>query len=222
MTFKNLNNLNSLGSLGGGQDIGGASTLLTGLTNYWKLYTDNTDIVGSIVGTDTSITYSSGAIFNADTDKISLATSTLISGTSDFSISFRVLVSTNGALMSRRSTYPPDWQIYSSASTRAVMNIGAIDLFAGGISGSTFTGALDSVIITRTGSVWKMYLNGATWSTGSSAASIATGQTAMTFGITTDASVSSFRGTLRDVGVWSRVLTTAEIASISGGSNYPF
>lgn len=236
-TPTSLNNLNlgrDKGAAGTGgyiyYDVISASSpatgngLTTGLANYWNLDADSTDSVGSNDGTDTSITYSTGkvsngAVFNATSDGIAFSDTTTIGGTSDFTLSFWIKYTSDLFIITRRDSYPADWQCFYSG-TRVSFQIrngaGFDDIFTG--TAATLDSNWHHIVITRSGGTnWKLYKDGTLTDTGSSATSIPTGHT-LRMGNVPSAANNGAIMTLDEVGIWSRALNFAEVQALYNGN----
>jgi hypothetical protein len=232
MSFNNLNNLNNLGALGagGGGGGGGGSSLLTNLSHYWKLDGNLTDSIGGLNGTDTStngalLSYAAGVIgqslaFPANTGgRVTLA-DTVISGAGDFTLAFQLKYSVGPLVITRRDAGGNDWQIAVNAGT-LIFYTGANNVqTATSMSNSVFK----SVLLVRSGTTWSWYINGNTTADASATFSQTIGATAnrfLTFGDDLAGDIAGFQGNLCEVGVWSRALTTGEIAKFSSPITYP-
>lgn len=197
------------------------------VTNYWKLDGNSNDSVGGLNGTDTSISYVTGKInqgagFDSGTDKISFSSTTLISGTSDFTLSLWIKYTSGVFIISRRDASVFNWQLVYNAG-KLYFTIGATNLFDG--SNITLDSNWHHIVITRASTTnWVLYKDGSSVSTSNVNNSIATGKT-LTFGDDSASENSSMIGTLDEVGVWSRAISADEVTQLynsGNGSQYPF
>jgi Concanavalin A-like lectin/glucanases superfamily len=195
-------------------------SLLTNLVAYYKLDTNSNDSVGSVNGTDTSVTYgtgiqSGGAV--ASTSLISLGAGVALGttwsiqawfkpntagGSGDYGYILGKLGGSTAAILTRNTG---KLQVFNSATTTA----------------SYAMSAWNHVVVTYTGSSVKVYLNGTLDSTHSF--TIPT--------VTVDAFLKAdvygfsdrFDGTVDEIGLWTRVLTAGEVTDLYNfGSGIPY
>lgn len=203
--------------------------LTDNLISYWKMEGNSNDSVDSNNGTDTSITYGTsygkiaqGALFNGTTSKISLPTSTNISG--DFTVSMWIKppnAGYSGQLFTDWNTSTKNIYIQVDANNLLAFYRG--DGTTGQDSALTTATPLTGgtwyfVVFTQSGTTKNIYINAGTPSTqtttntGGVTGNIDTlGQT-----ITGDPALN---GSMDEVGLWSRALTSTEITTLYNSGN---
>ena len=211
--------------------------LTDNLVSYWKLDGNSNDSVGSNNGTDTNITYSAangkiiqGAGFNGTSSVINYPSvpqtgageftmSAWIKG-SDFSVRREIIgfgknVNGQGVSMSIGSDSTFD-KLYCDF-------YGAFGSVLGTTSLSTSTWYF--VVTTYNGTNLKIYLNGTLDGTGGNFTANIVSNSTNSIGKQFWANTSYFTGSIDEVGVWSRALSSTEITTLynaGAGLQYPF
>lgn len=222
-----------------------SSALLTGIYAYWKFDSSNSnDSVGSNNGTDTSITYSSGngkinngAGFNGSTSKIVLpdvAFGIASASTFAFWIKTTSTVATNPQMFTRDHTgVLRAWQVGMGAGTTN-KGIRFIRFDSGGSLVTNITsaaaindGSWHHVVCTFDNTVGSIvYIDGL-----SSASDAVTTNTnnntgeGVYIGNYGGGGGSEFPGSLDEIGVWTRALSSSEVTQLynsGSGLQYPF
>ncbi len=194
----------------------------TGLVSYYKLDGNSNDAHGSNNGTDTSISYSAGKIgnganFNGSTSEI--VTPLLTSARDNVTLSCWVKLnslSQNSIIFGNGN--PGSNGFFLSISNGSGSTGSNLVGFCGGIAflntGYSFpsTGVWYHIMMIRDSGTWRIYLNnsqkGSTWST---TPNIPSGN-----GMIGD---SGFNGSIDEVGIWNRALTSDEITQLYNNGN---
>lgn len=205
--------------------------LTTNLQAYYKLDGNSTDSAGSNNGTDTNITYNTsngkinqGAGFDGSTSLISIGNAAgLNSASFTYTAWIKPTSFTNtNYIVSTAVAGAPSWRIDSSVATQNLSKAGIINI---GSSNTALTANVFSfVAVTYDGTTATFYLNGVADGTPSSAQTFLT-EVRQIGVFTTPSSVTDFSGAIDEVGIWSRVLTGAEITQLynhGAGLQYPF
>lgn len=207
--------------------------LTTNLTNYWKLDESSgnaSDAVDALTLTNTnSVSFSSGKINNGasfvsnSTGKLVSSSTSLISGTSDFTLSVWLKLSSGGGFIcSRRDGGTYDWQLVYNSGILYWSNNGT-NMFDG--SSISLDTNWHHIVITRSSTnSWIMYKDGAQVSTGSLSTNLGT-TNHFTIGDTYQNNSFAFNGMIDEVGVWSRALSSGEVSQLYNSGNglqYPF
>lgn len=203
------------------------------LVAYWKLDESSgnaTDSVGSYSATNNNVTYSSGIINNgavfSGASNSYLSTSYNANLTT-FSFSFWIYTTTTSStldILGRRKDSTVWFQPlrYSSAQNN---DIGFYD----GAKADRWTGASATAnqwnhcVFTVTGGNITLYLNGT--SQGSKTITISNPTATLLFGMPLPGSTTSWNGKIDEIGLWDRVLTSAEATQLynaGAGLQYPF
>lgn len=200
------------------------------LVSYWKFEGNSNDELGGNNGTDTSITYSSTsgivgqyALFDAGGDKIDCASAGIPTGTS--SRTFSVWVKLTGVVLvfvyGNGGSAGQMMSLYFNTTTMSMFGIAA-DV---NIATSSSTGTWYHLVMTYNGTTIEMFKNGSSIGTGTPTLNTATGST---FTIGHDNGTwagGGSDGRIDELGIWSRVLSGAEITELyNGGAGlaYPF
>jgi len=200
------------------------------LLAYYRLDSNSTESVSAKNGTDTGITYSSGATFNGSSSHIDVADDNIFSfgnGTTDNDLSITFLLNIRSAgnayLVAKRGS-PPDKE-YQIDIISGDLRVVFFDLSTGGTINKSFTHSLGTstlrhIGITKTGSTVKMYVDGVsqTLSDASSGSYVAMENltSIVRFGAKPFALIDSLlNGKMRGVGFWDVALTDTEMAAIS-------
>jgi hypothetical protein len=210
--------------------------LTTNIVAYWKLDESSgnaTDSVGSNTLTNTNVTYTAGkinngAVFNSTTDKFAPA-SVPVTGNSAFTVSAWVYPTNTGS----EQGFVFYWgNISSKASTYLKYNLSGGAKIGFGAFGADLTYS-----VTLTTSTWYhlvytydqsnaiLYINGSAVSTqGLSGLNVGTNTARVGISIDDDSS-SVWKGSLDEIGIWSRALSSTEVTSLYNSGNgiqYPF
>jgi len=183
------------------------------------------DSVGSLTGTNTGITFgtgkiNNGAVMDATTDKFTFSNTTLLGGTSDFSVSMWIKwngVSGNRIIMARRDSVPMNFDIGYGGGLfhMSVGNGGSYDTL---FNVSTMDTNWHHWVITRlTTTTWVLYKDGTSVETSAVSTSIPTGHT-LTIG-DDNADTGGLNGTYDEIGVWSRALSSTEVTELYNGGS---
>lgn len=211
--------------------------LTDNLISYWKLDGNSNDSVASNNGTDTAITYSAGngkivqgAGFNGSTSNIDIGSPASLDDLSVLSYAFWINVSSLAAEIMPISKNYKWFRVRTDGTIES--SIGASGTTNSSISTNTVsTSTWYHIVFTyddagdRKGHI---YLNGSEVTYGT--------QTACTGTITADNAFNQFigqyqgglfrwNGAIDEVGIWSRVLSGAEITQLynsGSGLSYPF
>jgi len=213
----------------------GSSSLLTGLVSYWKMDESSGNIADSADsnnGTTTNVTYS-------QTGKI--GTALLFDGTSfiGFGNPTNLRLSSTGSVslwFSTINTTGPGVLI-SKWDGNTARNGYAIYVYNGYIEGdisdtsnNVYVGSTISVdtwyhfVVTWNGTNTIAYLNGSAVETKGGIATVATAYD-FTIGRDSGTVADYFNGSMDEVGVWNRVLTSTEITTLynsGNGKTHPF
>lgn len=192
-----------------------------GAIAYWRMEGNSNDSKGTNNGTDTAITYSGangkfgqGAGFNGSTSKIVLATSGH-TGTGSFTINSWFKTSVTGT---RKEII-----CYGAGATNQALflfidtnNHVAFDLY-GAVGPSSVAVVTDGVwhmgTVTNSSGTVQIYIDGiASGSTASLSPNIGNGTTYKSIG--TDGGTSLITGSIDDVAIFSRALTTDEVLTL--------
>ncbi len=204
--------------------------LVDNSTHYWKCDESSgniADSVGSDTGTNSNVTFgagiiNNGGVYDAVTDKFTFTgETTLISGTSNFTLSFWVKYTSGLFIICRRDSFPDDWQM--------VNNGGDYQFTTGSDIILSYTPTPDAnfhhIVVTRESTTsWVMYYDGVSQDTSASNISIPSGHT-LTFGDDAGGDGIGAVMTLDEVGTWSRALSGAEVTQLynsGAGLQYPF
>ena len=208
-----------------------AGTLLTGLLAYYKLSADALDFFGSNNLTASNITYPDGAAFNGSNS--ALYRNALISGLG-FSISFRFKLTSN--YNSGNSNEISLWNENTSGQSPACYFNHASGGHPGSIRCYIYGGAnCDSYTTTNSwvGGTWynfvmtcdtsgniKFYINGADDTIHVSAeTSGLIWSSIIAFMCNNFYSDFSVNGSIKDIGIWTKILSTQEITDLHNGGN---
>lgn len=212
--------------------------LTTNLLAYYKLDGNSNDSVGSLNGTDTSMSYVAGKIgnagsFNGTTGKIEYSQTGFNLGSA---FTFNVWV--NAASYAARQILFIKSDGLTNATSSFSFEVGntagkaTMSLFIGGgttglVSSTNLTTSVWSMLtFTYDGTNLAIYLNGisdGTNATGIGAVNTVTQPT--TIGLLGALSILPYSGLMDLVGVWTRVLSGAEITQLynsGAGLDYPF
>ena len=195
--------------------------------SYWNLLTNSNDAVDGNSGTDTSMSYSSGAVFNGSTSFITKATA-------------------SGLPVSSANRTMAVWVKTSSATQQQLMsygtNAGGVKYFgmayidegsgrrfyftgSGGDIDSTVDigdGAWHFLVVTYDGTTLKTYVDNV--AKGNGALAVATLGTNLFFG-GQDSTTWLLTGSERYAGIWGSVLSTADMTALynaGAGLAFPF
>lgn len=219
--------------------------LTTNIVHSFPLTANSNDVVGSLTGTDTSISYGSvggnlSASFNGSSSKV-IESGYPIDGSGDFTIAFWIYVTSFGSqfyVIDNRKSPTDDnlgiWNIYFN--TAGKFNFWDFNGGAFGFPSSNFnTTALSTntwyhVAFTRTGgTAGQYYLNGATDGTNTAAAAktYSTNNTdhPLKMGVEGESLASFFPGSMTELDFWTRALSGAEITQLYNAGTvlrYPF
>lgn len=196
-----------------------ASDYTSNLDHLWKMDETSGNVVDSAGSlnstTNTSVTFAAGKSNNAATfgsgSSLAFSNTTLINGTSDFTLAFWVKYVSGVWIMSRRDSFPAQWQLVQNGGCLYFDN-GSANVFQGSCFALSNDSAWHHIAIVRSGSSWTLYVDGSSVATDSSSASIATGHQ-FNIGSPNDGS-GSFVGSLDDVRVYSRALTSGDISAL--------
>lgn len=220
------------------------AALTTNIVSYYKFDSSNSnDSVGSNNGSDTAITYSTangkinvGAGFNGSTSKISLGNVLGSTFTGTFTINMWCNItdfSLNTALISKSNA----GGVASPLDVYASQTSGTVNFYLGNGAGSIAitsnsapsTGSFVMYTFTSDGSAttggMNMYFNNSLQAVTPAGTNAVADQAVSTIiGSRTDG-VTKMKGACDEIGIWSRVLSGAEITSLYNGGagfQYPF
>lgn len=213
-------------------------SLLTNIVSYWKLDEASgnaTDSVASNILTDTGVSRTTGIINNGG-DFVAASgdyfdggdIAGMDVGTGDFAFSLWFQTATDGdaTLLAK---------IVDDGTTGGIAirlrPTNTIWIFQANIAGTpvsiTFdytNGQWNHLVVTRSGSTLKSYVNGAETSSSSDSTNI-NNSAAFRLGRLSGAYTNYFNGQIDEVGFWSRNLTAGEVTSLynaGAGLQYPF
>lgn len=211
-------------------------SLINGLTNYWRFDGNSKNSFGGLDGSyETNISYNSsygkfnqGVRLDVDDSQIQFEPSTtLISGTNDFTLSFwikKLQTGDGGDIISRTNPGAYCWELIYYQPTDSIMLLinNTVQIF------QTTKISLDTnwhlLVITRSGSTWTLYDNGNSVSTSISSVSINTGSI-MTLGKDVGSLSFSIHMYIDEIGIWNRAITPSEVTNLYNGGNglsYPY
>jgi hypothetical protein len=207
--------------------------LTDNIAHYWKLDESSgnaSDSVGSVTLTNTNtITYSSGKINNG-ANLVALSNHRFVASsftiTAAFSISFwmyRTSAWVGGYMFSSptvSSTACIQITVRTDDNKIAYSNFINEVVSASTVAATTWT----HVVVTSDGTNSVIYINGSSDATSSSVGHTSSAQT-YNLGRRSDNDTAYYDGSLDEVGIWDRALTSGEVTSLynSGtGSQYPF
>lgn len=219
-------------------------SLTTNLDHSFALTANSNDAVGSITGTDTSISYGTtggnlSAAFNGSSSKI-VTNGYVLDGAGDFTIAFWVYVTSFGTafyiLGNRKNPSDDNLGIWNlNFATTGKFNFWDYNSAAFGFPSSGFSSTALStntwyhIGFTRSGTVGQYYLNGATDGTNTAAGvkAYSTNNTdhPLKMGIEGEGMANFFPGSMTSVQFYSRALSGAEMTSLYNGGvimQYPF
>lgn len=208
-------------------------SLITGLVSYWKLDGNSTDSAGANSGVDTAISYSNangrinnGGGFNGSTSFITNGSATgLPSGSSSRTVI--LWIKTSVAADQEMLAYGTNTSGNFFALAYINQGTGRRFYFAGNAhdvdSGiDVGDGNWHQCAVTYDGTTIRTYVDAVAG--GSAAEALSTSGTALFIGAQS-AAVFNVNGSMDEIGIWNRVLTTSEISQLynSGkGLQYPF
>ena len=187
------------------------------LLYYWKFNNNSNTVSNNLTGTDVGITYGNqygkygiGSSFTGNTSQMKFTNTTIISGNTDFTLSFWILFNAAECIISRRSSWPPDWEIVYITGTYVQLYIGGVgNLFAD--EGPTLDSNWHNIVISRGGSRWRIYKDSILYSTKANSVIIPTNHI-LTFGRSDDTGSNSAKMNLDDVMYFTKELTQEEIS----------
>ncbi len=205
-------------------------SLLTNIVSYYKFDADNSnDALGTNNGTDTSMSYGTGkindgAIFNGTTGKIDIGTNASLHPTT-YTMTAWVKAGGSGTrpILSLAGESSPCMRV-DTGNTITLTHVDVVNI--GTSTGTVTNGTFAFICATydsATGA-WQIYINGSLDNSGTNSQTQSFTHNGL---IGEDGTVTHnfFSGTLDEVALWSRVLTSGEITSLynSGtGFQYPF
>lgn len=211
-------------------------SLLTNLLDYYNLNVNSNDVAGANNGTDTAITYSSangkvnnGAGFNGTSSGIAVNNSISTS----FSISFWIKFNSFGSVISFFDKYPSileGFRIWGGTTWNGLLlttrelgegvNTNWVVPFT-----PTF-GTWYHFVWTYDSGVSNLYKDGSTTPIDTKTGLVMGSSVGtLTIGVDNAQTAHWFDGCLDEIGIWTRALTTSEVATLynSGrGISYPF
>jgi hypothetical protein len=212
--------------------------LTDNLVHYWKMDEASgniADSVGSNTGTATSLLYGAtygkingGSGFDGALSKIALTTFAFDGTNKTISLWCNIAsdcVDRGTLVYSQNSATTPYWEIGVAVSS-AERRIYYSDHVSGRITYTTdIKSAWHHVAVTKSGATITVYVDGVSRASGSGiSGNDNAGITVSKIGANY-ADGSKYKGNMDEVGVWSRALSGAEIASLynsGSGSQYPF
>lgn len=222
-----------------------ATPSLYGGVAYWKLDSDSTSSISTHTGTDTSVTYttgkiSNGASFNANSDSIVIPSSSEFNNAS-MSLSFWIKTTETGSNLNVISRY-------NNATNRQFRSI--INNTAGKIGFIAYDSADNNTTLRNSGTINDGNWHHVVWTVGNDGSDLVTNvytdgslttgpntETGSTASLKTSGSGTIIMngdngidggmttGMLDEVAIWSRVLTSDEVALLynsGNGNQYPF
>lgn len=198
-------------------------TLSNSLISYWNFQSNSDDSVGSNDGTDTDISYSSGAVFNGSTSKISHSATSFPTGNSDRTINvwYKPSAQTSQSIF-----------FYGAESSNAMQQIyydGSNLSYSGYANDYSVSQILNNntwymITAKLVSGVAHIYVNGSEVGSGFTASAWNTSSGGGCFG-RQNCSTSSYplNGTVKYTGVWNRALNNTEINQLyNSGSGLPY
>lgn len=213
----------------------------TNLISYYKLDGNSNDAVGSNNGTDTAITYNTangkinqGAGFNGTTSKIVIADASSLKPTGNFSISAWVKSGYSGINMCIFQSFADAGSVF--AGIFLGITTGHVQFFLGDNAGhapqfnvgAVTDGNWHFLVATYDGTNMNIYIDAGTptqLANTYNPAYQATNYIRLGCGNFTGTDNSFTNGSIDEVGIWSRALTSGEVTSLwNGGAGlaYPF
>jgi hypothetical protein len=188
------------------------------LANFWKLDGNANDSWNTNDGTETSVTYTSGKInqaasFNGTTSVINVSSFNLPASASSISFWFNASSYTSVFFGSNSNT--GNEYIYLSSSSEIWVQTNVSATFKVFTFSDIPLGTWHHLIVTRDSNITRVYLNGLESSSG--------GQTQTDLltlnqiGKYSNGTVANFTGSLDEIYIWNRVITSAEISSLYNG-----
>jgi hypothetical protein len=231
-------------AVGGGSTSSAASSVLTGLLEYWKMDGSSAG-VNANNGTDTAVAYTPGngiinagaGMTNAAHSKIALVDATALKPTTAMSVSAWVkLLDTSlsyGVAQNFHQTGSviSGWALIGNGGTWNFSlgnntNLIAGDGYRSAIAPTATAGVWQHLVATYDGANLKIYLNNALQDTQAWTKTIAYASNTPGIGFRNLTSDSGWmNGAIDEVGLWSRALTLAEIDWLYNGGagvQYPF
>lgn len=216
----------------------GGSSLLTGLVSYWKLDESSgnaADSYGSNTGTSSNITYyATGKInrcfsFNGSTSNVKVGDQTNLRLTTTGSISAWIYAGarTNNVIVSK-SDWSTDRNGYSFVLLSGYALIELCDASSSVSVRSAAQiplGTWTHIVATWNASNCYIYVNGSLSNSGSNGKTMTSTGQDFYIGYNSHYTSGTFNGYIDEVGVWNRLLTSAEVTSLykgGAGLQYPF
>ena len=212
--------------------------LTDNLISYYKLESNSNDSVWANNGTDTSVSYGTGKIWNAGsfngTTSNILANTSDIFGTSPVSISCWVNCTSFPALTSPLTFIEATVDAGTNDKTIRISSTGNTQFFIFDwvwkiAQYDTIITSLNTwyhIVGTYDGATVKVYVNWVIWGTTATATGSFNFTTPkLAFSSTTGWATNRFNGSIDEVGIWNRAITTTEITQLYNGWNwlsYPF
>jgi hypothetical protein len=208
-----------------------ANNLLTNIAAYYLFSGNSNDATGNGVnGTDTSMTYSgtcgiigNGACFNGTTGGINETGGALLPSMSTGSMSFwfKTSSASNQNFAGFACAATPSGCVYNFG-----INGGTVTMYGLNSPAATYAnGNWHQVVMTWTGSAGTLYIDGSSVNTNAGFTWSAS-QYLYIGGINTGAGwTQMMNGSMDEMGLWTRVLTAAEVTSLynsGAGFQYPF
>lgn len=208
-------------------------SLLTGLVSYWKLDGNSNDSHGINNGVDTSVSYIAGKINQAanyvlSNSKITIPSSTsLNSPTTALTFSLWVNITTyeNNRFIAIKT--------FGGGSGDYYFGTSSIKFYARSSAGTGVVNSLENIttgtwnhlsMVYVSGVSLEFFVNGISQGVDLSPGTIQSANESLTIGGYAFADIS-IKGTVDEVGLWSRALTTDEITELynsGAGLTYPF
>ncbi|MBT9168336.1 MAG: hypothetical protein DDT19_01681 [Syntrophomonadaceae bacterium] len=218
--------------------------LINNIVSYWKLDGNSTDAAGTNNGTDTAITYGTangrinqGALYNGTTSNINLGNvlgSTFVAAHSVSGWMFPTGGSFAGLIGKTSGGIPHPIDYYIDVGSRlfvAYLGNGTTTyMFTRTPNSSITLNAWNFITVTYDGSATiagiRIYINGVsqTLTPGGTNMTPTNGTNSAIIGSRSDA-VTTLTGNMDEVGIWSRVLSAAEVSTLfnnGAGLSHPF
>ena len=208
-------------------------SLMTNLERYYKLNGDGIDSIAGQNAVLTGITWATGHVglvaadVNADTSRGIVAPGLNLMTDISVQVWVRITPSIGGAYhpiicnMDGSGATATNWAILDTGGYRSYAFMGTGNSFSSCNTGALSTGVWHHIVMTRTtGGSIRVYVNGALTanSPGSGPAPYSVPLADLRIGCRED-NYASFPGAIEQVGVWSRILSAAEVTELYNGGD---